>query len=226
MKVTIKKYEPINAGTYHLYTKSASLVTNPNPIAGSSGDFISWTCEVIDDPDYEGREINFSMSPTFGPSSKGYEFMKALGLSDDSDKAFDFDTDDYLGIGFYAKIKVDRNTKNDLVNKFDSIWSEEEQEKILSKFSRNPGGNSTPRDNSTPGITGGVKREVVPSGQQTRVASRPTSTITGGTKREVTPEVQRPTGQRPTVQRPVSEVDPSGEGVNGIGNEDEIDFPE
>jgi len=242
MKVTIKKYEPLPAGTYHMYTKTVNQITNPNPIAGSSGEFLSWTCEVIDDEEYEGKEINFSMSPVFGPSSKGYEFMKALGLEDNSERAVEFDTDDYLGIGFYAKIKVDKNTKNDLVNKFDAIWSEEEQEKILSKFARNQGGrvnSSNPaeakREVTPPQVRvaqrptstnpAEVKREVTPP--QVRVGQRPTSTNPDGTKREVTPPQVR-VAQRPSAQKLGKNIAPVEDSVEGSENElnDAIDFPE
>lgn len=128
MKIEIRKYDPVPEGIYHLYTKDV------NTRSSSNGEFFSWQCEVMsDDEEHGGKSISFAMSPTFSPSSKGYQFLKALGMQDNTDKGFDLDTDEFLGISFWAKLIIKKNDKGEPTNKFESFWSEEEWEKTINK---------------------------------------------------------------------------------------------
>lgn len=202
MKVTVKKYEPIPEGTYHLITVSAEVRTSSMP---QGGEFISWECE-IDDPDYAGRTINFAMSPSFGPNSKSYKFMRALGMQDDTSKNFEFDTDDYLNIPFYAKITVEKNTKGDLVNKFDTIWSEEEYQDMIAKFSKSPANQKSDVSNnvSKPALSGTAAKQ---SGSSVKPSVK-----------SAAPTAARPLNIKPPVQ--------TTEEIEDFSGGDEIEFPE
>jgi len=83
MKGTITTYEPIPTGEYRVF------VSNVEDCEGQYGSQIRFTLEVMDDGDYQGRELRAWASANLSTKSKLARWAKACGHPFKAGAAFD-----------------------------------------------------------------------------------------------------------------------------------------
>ena len=128
--MSIKNFEPIPAGIYHL------RVTKCEERGNAGSEFLSWSLDVASGPS-QGEQAQYATPMTMGPNSKAFKFLLALGMIP-ADKG-DVDTNSFIGREFYGDMEVVMSKANKLKNEFKSIWSIQE---YLTKFGAAPPGTS------------------------------------------------------------------------------------
>jgi hypothetical protein len=102
---------------------------------GKFGPSVQWRCKVNDaDSEENGNSVNYLTALKFGPTSRTYKFLKALGMNELNDD-IDFDNKEFIGAEFYGQVEaktVDSKEYSNITN----FWSVDEFEKMIAKVSK------------------------------------------------------------------------------------------
>jgi len=118
--IKIRTFDPVPQGTYLLRIVDCKEKTTTDSKDGDVRSYYSWSLEVVnEDSDQIGRVVYFNTPTSFGIGSKGYRMLRAAGMEDVEGDAV-IDTDDFLGLEFWADVIVVTGQfgkqKNDLKN--------------------------------------------------------------------------------------------------------------
>lgn len=111
-------------------------VSNRGVTAGQP--FLRWEFDILEPAEFAGKKYSILTSMQFGPKSKSFPIITALGfqpIEDGSPVAIN--TDDYLGRVVIAELHITKPAGGgDDRNDIKSIWSEEEFAKFQARFNR------------------------------------------------------------------------------------------
>lgn len=131
MQVKVKTNYLIESKDLHLWQ-----INDCKPMQSKTGnDFYSWECEIVDETEHAGEKFNYATGTEFGPQSKAYRFLLAAGLPplEEGNRELDIDTDNFLGVQFYARVDVVKGQNNAEKNEFRDLMTLSEYEDFVSR---------------------------------------------------------------------------------------------
>ncbi len=172
--VSFRQFEPIAEGTYLFLLKSCKPQENK-----STGDtFLIWELEIQDDdPNFQGKSVNFLMGLKFGEKSMAYKFFRAAGIQE-LDQDVDFDPNAFIGQQVYGEVIIETPAGKSPLNKFKTFWSVEEFQKQIARHAKiiTPAINRTPEPQVEAAVNSPVS--VVSPGGTPNVAGKAGITVT------------------------------------------------